>query len=536
MLYGKAYLLVCLWTASLHAAASPASHPIAPTVDLGYATYEGMAQSNGQNQFLGIRFAAAPLGNLRFRKPQPPAKTPGVQQAKAFSPVCFGVAQGLSDSLSEDCLFLNVWAPSEASPTSKLPVFFWIQGGGYDVDSNANYNGSELVQATGNQMVFVNINYRVGPFGFLSSEKVRENGDLNVGLLDQRFALEWVQEHITKFGGNPDQVVIVGDSAGAGSVAMHLVAFGGQATNLFAGGFGVSPFFPTQFRVSELEWQFDLYASRAGCDGKNDPLSCLRAQNSTVLQNANAAMSLPGRNNSAIFPFTPAIDGEFLVDFPYTLFEEGRFVKVPVVFGDDTNEGTIFATNAASPADVASFLLDQFPQLSVADTDAINFLYPLQAPLAEHAAFFPSAAAAYGETTFICPGIEISSALAKHTKSWNYRYNVLTPTEIASGLGVSHVSELPNVFGPGNTPAGSSTSGFDFDDISLTPILQAYYTSFVRALDPNAHPVEGSVFWPEFTDNQRLLLQVNSTQLEAVPQSQLDRCAFWKGLAVKMEQ
>ena len=116
------------------------------------------------------------------------------------------------------------------------------------------------------------------------------------------------------------------------------------------------------------------------------------------------------------------------------------------------------------------------------------------------------------------------------------RYNVLTPASIANGLGSSHTSELTNLFGPGNTPAGSSTSGFDFNNIDLTPILQAYYTSFVRDLDPNAHQVEGSVFWPQFIDNQRLLLQVNATQVEKVPETQLDRCEFWRGLAITMEQ
>ena len=211
--YKKA-LCLATFLASIHGATSQPSHP---TVDLGYATYEGTAQSNGQNQFLGIRFAAPPLGNLRFRKPQPPLETRGVQQANAFGPICYPVGGDLS-SASEDCLFLNVWAPSDATPNSKLPVFFWIQGGGYVGNSNANvrflllseitawltvhylyqYNGSELIESTGNQMVFVNINYRVGPFGFLASKQVLDNGDLNVGLLDQRQALEWVQEHITQ--------------------------------------------------------------------------------------------------------------------------------------------------------------------------------------------------------------------------------------------------------------------------------------------------------------------------------------------------
>ena len=128
-------IALCLITflAAVHVATSQSSS----TVDLGYATYQGTAQSNGQNQFLGIRFAAPPLGNLRFRKPQPPVVTPGVQQADTFGPVCYAVGGSLSSG-SEDCLFLNIWAPSDATPTSNFPVFFWIQGGGYVAQSNAN--------------------------------------------------------------------------------------------------------------------------------------------------------------------------------------------------------------------------------------------------------------------------------------------------------------------------------------------------------------------------------------------------------------
>lgn len=136
MLNGNAVSRLAL-LASIYAAVSHGS-PQGPTVDLGYATYQGTAQSNGQNQFLGIRFAAAPLGNLRFRKPKPPVKVDGVQPATAFGPICYGVAQGFTSGISEDCLFLNIWAPSHSTPHSKLPVLFFIQGGGYISNSNAN--------------------------------------------------------------------------------------------------------------------------------------------------------------------------------------------------------------------------------------------------------------------------------------------------------------------------------------------------------------------------------------------------------------
>lgn len=126
---------------------------------------------------------------------------------------------------------------------------------------------------------------------------------------------------------------MLGDSAGAGSIALHLIAFGGAPTNLFAGVFGISPFFPTQLLVSQLEWQFDLFAARVGCNATADPLACLRHQDSTVLQNANQEMPYPGRTGDSLFPFTPAIDGDLIPDFPYRLFEQGKFVKVPSIFG-----------------------------------------------------------------------------------------------------------------------------------------------------------------------------------------------------------
>ena len=114
------------------------SIPKGPIVDLGYSIYEGVAQSNGQNQFLGIRFAAPPIGDLRFRRPQPPLNTTGIQSAKEYGSICYSVGEGLVEGHSEDCLFLNIWIPSNATADSKLPVLFWIQGGGYNTNSQPN--------------------------------------------------------------------------------------------------------------------------------------------------------------------------------------------------------------------------------------------------------------------------------------------------------------------------------------------------------------------------------------------------------------
>ena len=127
--------------------------------------------------------------------------------------------------------------------------------------------------------------------------------------------------------------MLIGDSAGAGSIALQLLAYGGAPTTLFAGVFGMSPFLPTQLKVSELEWQFDLFATRAGCGTVQDPLSCLRNKSSEELQVINTGMAYPGRTAIALSPYTPTIDGDLIRDLPYRSFQQGLFVKVPSVFG-----------------------------------------------------------------------------------------------------------------------------------------------------------------------------------------------------------
>ncbi|KAM3086047.1 hypothetical protein ACMFMG_003096 [Clarireedia jacksonii] len=457
------------------------THPRS-TVDLGYSRYQGTLLSSGISQYLGMRYASPPLGQNRFRAPQPPQNTNITQIAQAFKPICLGTNAGLPSSQSEDCLFVNVWAPSTATPTSKLPVWVFIQGGGYVSNSNANFNGSTVVDKSGHSIIFVNFNYRVGAFGFLSSEKVRENGDLNVGLLDQRMLLHWVQQHIAQFGGDPDHVVIHGVSAGGGSIALQMTAYGGRDDGLFIGAMGESPFFPTQPRVSELEWQFDRYLNATGCSytygaSADEAMGCLRSQSTATLQAANVASPYPGQAASPLFYFTPTIDGDFIRDYPYNLFDQGRFVDIPVMFG----------ANATTPDDLAMFFKNNYPQLTSADTDAINAEYPLMPALPKHAAYFPSASAAYGETTFTCPGIFMSLALAQYNdpyQVWNYRYNVLDTRNVAGGVGVPHTFELPAIFGLGNAN-DNPVSSYSTYNSEIVPVVMQYWISFVKELSPN---------------------------------------------------
>jgi len=171
-----------------------------PLVDVCYTKYDGNSLSNGVTQWLGISDAAPPLGELRFAPPQDPLQNVSTQIANRHGPVCLSTGgTPNAKGFSEDCLYMDVYAPSNATADSKLPVYFFIQGGGFNSNSNANYNGSGLVTASGFNIIVVNFNYRVGPYGFIAGREIVESdtASTNNGLKDQRKAMEWVQKYIS---------------------------------------------------------------------------------------------------------------------------------------------------------------------------------------------------------------------------------------------------------------------------------------------------------------------------------------------------
>ncbi|KAJ7193192.1 Alpha/Beta hydrolase protein [Mycena rebaudengoi] len=514
---------------------------VSPQVKLDYATYIGTSLAAGVNQFLGMRFAGPPLGNRRWRAPADPLVETSPVQAFAHGPICYNLGATFdptATTLSEDCLFIDVYTPSGASETSKLPVWFFIQGGGYIQNSNSNYNGTGVIAESGRNIVVVNFNYRVSAFGFLASERVARDGTLNVGLLDQRKALLWVQKYISEFGGDPNHVVIHGVSAGGGSVTHHLTAFGGRNDGLFIGAIGESVFWPREAAVSELEFQFDLFADAAGCLNVTNQMACLRAQNTSTLVAANVVHPFQGRASNPDFFYTPTIDGDFVQDHLYTLFREGKFIRVPTMIGDDDDEGTFFAANAGTPDAVISFLMDNYPQLTPVDNTRIKQLYPLRPPLPNHAPFFPSASAAYGEGTFTCPSNFIAAQINRVRQPvWNYRFSVVQEDAATAGLGVPHASELPAIFGPTFIPGGSSTT-FATTNAPIVPVVMNYWISFIRSLNPNPHRFAGTPEWVQFNarNQRRLKFVLNDTHVEEIPGDEDTRCAFWNEIGAKIEQ
>lgn len=306
-----------------------------PTVDLGYAIYRGYLDNvTGLNNFRGIQYAASPVGNLRWQKPQPPTtQTEPIVLSAEWPPVCpqspaapFTPSPTPDPPGNEDCLYLSVIAPPAAQ---ELPVLFFIHGGGYG-SGNEALVFNDLMKNNGNGFVYVSIQYRLGAFGFLSSAAVHRHGVANAGLWDVKAALEWVNNHIDRFGGDPSRITIAGESAGGGAVMTLVMAEGGTwGTSLFQNALAASPYLPQQYNYDGPlpESTYAGFAIAAGCLDENTPaddatvFACLQAADSETLQKANQKVNSAGRYGS--WSFIPVTDGEFLRDLPSVQLRSG---------------------------------------------------------------------------------------------------------------------------------------------------------------------------------------------------------------------
>ncbi|KAI3392679.1 hypothetical protein diail_5319 [Diaporthe ilicicola] len=515
------------------------------TVGLDYSTYIGTAQSGtGVTEWLGIRFAAPPLGDLRFARPQDPPVVSTPQPANRHGKYCIGTNEpSNATDTSEDCLFLDIYAPSNATTTSKLPVFFFIQGGGFNENGNANLNGTGLVNASGNNIIVITINYRVGPYGFLTNV---DESQLNNGLYDQRKALEWVQQYVTQFGGDPDHVVLGGDSAGAASVSLHLAAFGGRDDGLFHAAAAESVSFATVLTVEESQYQYENLALRLGCVGSyNASLACLRSKTAVEIQDVNYNIPYPGAAYQPLYMYNPVIDGDLIRELTYTAYAEGKFIKVPIIVGDDTNGGTVFTpSNISTLAQSNMFLKNQFPYINLEQFADINELYPNENQTCPNVGcYWRQASDVYGQMRYMCPGLYISNAFAENgvSQSWAYRWNVEDPDLNALGLGVPHTVELNAIFGPSNTNNNSPPSYYpNGTNAHAVPVVQAYWTSFIRSYDPNTYRLNGTVEWQVWDDStqQRILFDTGGlTSMESLAGSeQMTRCEYWYGIGIDIRQ
>ncbi|KAG1856414.1 Alpha/Beta hydrolase protein [Suillus subluteus] len=353
-----------------------------PIVNLGYAQYQGSVDTaTNITSFLGIRYAAPPVGDLRWAAPQPPLTVSGVQQATTQPNECNQAVIGNSPtnpfestslrkraiSQSEDCLFLNVYTPGSevvATPAGGLPVVVWIHGGGYTEGAISEFNGADLIIESSYGVITVLLQYRLGLFGFLPGETVKEGGALNAGLLDQNYALQWVQTYISSFGGDPTKVTIWGESAGAGSVIQHIVAHGGNTQPpLFRTAMTSSTASRPQYNYNDRipEMLYSEVVNGTNCTSSSDTLSCLRAADVNTLQTLNYNINV--NDFFGMFAFVPVVDGTFILERPTVTIRKGRL-----------NGGVTFV-NQSMTLDVADYVKTLFPNFGPAQVAGAVALY-----------------------------------------------------------------------------------------------------------------------------------------------------------------
>ncbi|KAJ8490001.1 hypothetical protein ONZ51_g2565 [Trametes cubensis] len=501
------------------------------TVKLDQATVIGT--SDGVvTQFLGIPFAEPPVGKLRLQLPQPISSYKGVINATTFGNQCiqqtiitptfpsnvpeeastFVSAMAIPPDVpqSEDCLNINVIVPAGTKPGDKLPVAAWIFGGGFQIGSNAVRPGQNVVNRSveiGHPVIFVSMNYRLSAFGFLGGRETSNAGLGNLGLQDQREALRWVQKHIGAFGGDPTKVTIWGESAGAQSVAVHMLAFDGKSDGLFRAGWMESGAASPIGNVSKIQPTFDFIASETGCASALDILECLREVPAEAIQAAMdktpTFLSFTALNT----PWMPHADGLFLTDNPQRLAQEGKIANIPFVIGACEDEGTLFSLanlniTFVTDEEFAAYVANvYFPDAPKENVTRLLQLYPSNPAVGspfetgDQFAFTPEykrLAAFQGDFIFHAPRRFLLDLQAGKQTVRSF----LSERNKVTGMGATHTTELANVF-----------FGGDMTD---------FLVRFVQTLDPNGGT---EIHWPAYNPKSPQLIAFveGDTPLTVIP-------------------
>ncbi|KAK9462951.1 Alpha/Beta hydrolase protein [Lipomyces oligophaga] len=363
-----------------------------PVIDLGYARHRAILYNRKGKyfKFQNIPYAAPPTGDRRFRKPCAPLNSTGISTGQKgymchqsgnfqFFLMNYGVPK---EWQSEDCLFLDVYVPVSVftNSTKKLPILNWIHGGGYLFGSkDVIYNPHGLMMVAEGNMIYVALNYRLGAFGFLAGSIMKHEDVTNLGLHDQRFALEWIQNHIEKFGGDPNQVTVMGESAGGSSIYHHLTS---PEKLLFKRAILQSTAFYPMYDKDVQDTQFANLAELSGCKkDRGSQLKCLRRVPETDMAKYNQQLSLQAPFGT--FQFGPYVDRTYVPKLPQFRLDSGKFNgEVEIMTGFNSREGDIFANPAAvTPAQFEALLRQHFPNATKETHEQVKALYPLKIPI-----------------------------------------------------------------------------------------------------------------------------------------------------------
>jgi para-nitrobenzyl esterase len=444
--------------------------------------------------FLGIPYAASPAGSNRWKPPQAAVPWTTLLQATAIPSGCPSINAGTPGG-NEDCLKLNIWV-AKSTIGRRMPVIVWLHTGSF-VAASANFashNGKRLAEETG--AIVVAPNYRLGPFGFLvhaalDAEDPGHPSSGNYGLMDQRAALQWVQDNIASFGGDAQRVTLAGTSAGADSVGLHMVS--PASARLFQRAI-IESGTPTIRWPTHDEGlsRGDAVAAALGCTDPASVLSCMRSKPSAaVLQALPLGSQQPLELTNRAF-WLPVVDGIEIPDQPRWLFASGLFNHVPTILGTNRDEGWGFVLRSfPSGADVMQYE-DWIDTEFGADAALLRALYPASAFVSPTEAMSQM----IGDAQFVCETRRLSRLLERagtpaFLYSYEYEIDALSVDHVIHGV------ESNIIFGNGYAPMQFPLHPLDATDTALHSAMEGYWTRFAGAGTPNTDDPT-VVHWPAF--------------------------------------
>jgi para-nitrobenzyl esterase len=442
--------------------------------------------------YRGIPFAAPPVGDLRWRAPQPPTKWEGVKQATKFAP---GPIQGGNppSGKSEDCLYLNIWTPAK-STGDRIPVLVWIYGGGFGAGatSEKNYSGENLAKKG---VVLVSIAYRVGQLGFLANPELSKESPNHVsgnyGLMDMISGLQWVKKNIAAFGGDPTKVTIFGESAGG--IAVSMLCASPLAKGLFQGAISQSggnfgPPRPTTFpgenqkRLADAERDGQTYLKNAG------------------VSSITELRKIPADKLPAVRGMSwPIIDGWVIPDDQYKLYEEGRFNDTPILVGYNSDEGASFSP-PKTPEDYITGVKTRYGKFA----DELIKAYPIGSDAVPKTARDLARDAAFGWQTWIWARLQTKIGKSKAFYYYFDQHPDYPEGSPRVGYGSPHGQDVNYVFKhlDASNPQTTKT------DLEISEAMATYWTNFAKRGNPNS---EGVPVWPAFSDANPMVMYFGQT-------------------------
>ncbi len=483
-------------------------------VETAYGPVRG-TDDGGVNSWLGVRYAAPPTGDLRWRAPQPPDPWTEVADGSLLGRVCpqpvdprmpidLGAPQG------DDCLTLNIWASPDVAAGDRKPVMVWVHGGAYVLGS-ANqplYNGRVL--ASGGDVVVVTVNYRLGSFGFLDLSSFSTSGhrfDSNLGLRDVLHALHWLRDNIAAFGGDPDRVTVFGESAGAGIITTLLTC--PAAAGLFSAAIAQSSPATSVYDVTRARRTAEQYLAALGLEHNE----IHRLRDAPVKAHIGASRSLfndvplqcPGT-----LAFAPIIDGDLVPDHPVKLAREGRSHPVPLIIGTNKHEAALFRwmksplmpiTPEAINAMFSQIAAEQ-PHLVLPSDEQIDTAYPGLRGKAR-------GMGVARDVGFRMPTVWLAEGHSAVAPAYLYRFDWATPMLRMLRLSGAHATELPFVWG--NLVAGPKDPTFRLGGMKTGKVVSARIQTRWRNFATHGKPLgsDGEPEWLPYQEADRACLVID---------------------------